>query len=627
VTTRTKSVRRLAVGAEPVPGRGVHFRVWAPERATVAVVFEDAAGRESPGLRLAREPGGYFSGMAHDARPGALYRYRLDDEGAFPDPASRFQPDGPHGPSEVVDAAAYAWNDSSWRGARRDGRVLYELHAGTFTREGTWAAAADRLQELADLGINVVELMPVADFPGRFGWGYDGVNLFAPTRLYGRPDDLRRFVDLAHASGLAVILDVVYNHLGPDGNYLSRFSPHYFSKTMTEWGPAINFDGPRSDGAREYFVSNAAYWISEFHLDGLRLDATQSIVDRSPDHVIAEAARAARAASGGRPILLTAENETQTARLARPGSEGGFGLDILWNDDFHHASRVALTGRREAYFSGYRGTAQELVSTALRGFLYQGQYYAWQGRRRGTPAADLPPSAFLHYLENHDQLANSFDGRRLHQLVQPGRLRALTALLLLGPQTPMLFQGQEFDASSPFLYFADHRGELGEAVRKGRRAFLGQFPSMTSPAAGAALADPGDPAVFERCKLDHAERARNAGAVALHRDLLRLRREDPAFRGGAEIAGAVLADDAFALRFTSPRGGDRLLVVNLGPDRELVPAAEPLLAPPSKGSWELRWSSEHADYGGSGAYSPVDKEARWSLPAACASVLGGPKRG
>jgi maltooligosyltrehalose trehalohydrolase len=621
MTTKTKASRRLAVGAEPVPGGGVHFRVWAPDRARVAVVFD---GSE---FELEREPGGYFSGAAPRAHAGVLYRYRLDDEGPFPDPVSRFQPTGPHGPSEIVDPGAYVWKDSAWSGAPREHRVLYELHVGTFTFDGTWAAAAERLAELADLGITVVEVMPVADFPGRFGWGYDGVNLYAPTRLYGRPDDFRRFVDLAHQAGLAVILDVVYNHLGPDGNYLAQFSPHYFSKTPTEWGPSINFDGPRSEGAREYFIANAAYWISEFHLDGLRLDATQSILDRSPDHVVAALARAARAAAGARTILITAENEAQEARLARPAAEGGFGLDVLWNDDFHHAARVALTGRREAYYSGYLGSPQELVSCALRGYLYQGQYYPWQRQRRGTPSLDLRPPSFLHYLENHDQLANSFDGRRLHQLAQPARLRALTALLLLGPQTPMLFQGQEFAASAPFLYFADHQGPLGAAVREGRRAFLAQFPSMTPPETSAALPVPGDAAVFERCKLDHRERALHAPALALHRDLLRLRREDPAFRGQTPVAAAVLAEGAFVLRFSGPRGDDRLLVVNLGADRELTPAAEPLLAPPPNGPWELRWSSERVEYGGAGAYSPADKEARWVLPAASASVLGGPRHG
>jgi len=612
------------VGAEYSLGRGVHFRVWAPERRGVSVVFEDAGGSERPGPVLEPEPGGYFAGTAEDARPGTLYRFRLDQDGAFADPASRFQPRGPHGPSQVVDPSSYSWRDSAWRGARLEGRVLYEMHVGTFTREGTWEAAGRKLKELAELGITVLELMPVADFPGRFGWGYDGVNLYAPTRLYGAPDEFRAFVDRAHGLGLAVILDVVYNHFGPDGNYLARFSPKYTRAEATDWGPAINFDGESAAPVREYFISNAAYWISEYHLDGLRLDATQSIPDSSPVHVIAEAAAAARAAAGSRSIVLFAENEPQDARLARPAAAEGLGLDGLWSDDFHHTARVALTGRREAYYSGYLGSPQELMSCIMRGFLYQGQFYHWQGKRRGTPASDLPPAAFVHYLENHDQVANSFDGSRLSRLADPARRRALTALLLLGPQTPLLFQGQEFDSSAPFLYFADHSGTLGDAVREGRRRFLSQFPSIASPEAQAALCDPASEAAFDRSKLDEAERARNGATLALHRDLLRLRREEP-FRsqGSGGIAGAVLTPAAFALRFSAARGGDRLLIVNLGPGGDLSPAAEPLLAPPGLGEWELQWSSERPEYGGRGVVSPVDKEGRWSLPAASASLLRG----
>lgn len=615
----------MAVGAEYSSGGGVHFRVWAPGRERVSVAFEDADGRESSGPALDREPGGYFSGAAPRARPGALYRFRLDDEGSFPDPASRFQPRGPHGPSQVVDPGVFVWGDHAWRGARREGQVLYELHVGTFTREGTWKAAARRLKELADLGITVLEIMPVADFPGRFGWGYDGVNLFAPTRLYGAPDDFRSFVDRAHGAGLGVILDVVYNHLGPDGNFLPAFSPSYFSKSPTDWGPSLNFDGQDSGPVREFFVSNAAYWIAEFHLDGLRFDATQSIRDGSPKHILAEAARAARAAAGRRAILITAENERQEARLARPAAAGGYGLDSLWNDDFHHAARVALTGQREAYYSGYLGSPQEIISSLVRGFLYQGQFYDWQGDRRGTPSGDLPPAAFVHYLENHDQVANTLDGRRLHQLAEPGRHRALTALLLLGPQTPLLFQGQEFHASAPFLFFADHQGPLGVAVRDGRRAFLAQFPSLASPEAEAVIPDPRDASVYERCKLDHAERAKNAAALTLHRDLIRLRREEPAFRaqGNGGLAGAVLTDAAFVLRFSGKGGDDRLLVANLGSDRDLSPASEPLLAAPARGIWELLWSSERPEYGGAGVYCPVDKHGRWRLPANSVSVLRG----
>ncbi len=386
------------------------------------------------------------------------------------------------------------------------------MHIGTFTPEGTYAAAAERLPLLADVGVTVIELMPVADFAGRFGWGYDGVDLWAPTHLYGRPDDLRRFVDRAHALGIGVILDVVYNHFGPDGNYLTQFSNTYFSdKYENEWGEPINFDGPGSAGVRELCVENAGYWVQEFHFDGLRLDATQQIFDASPDHLVAAIARRVRAAAGGRGCLLVAENEPQETRMVRAPEAGGYGLDALWNDDFHHAARVALTGHNEAYYSDYRGTPQEILSAVKWGYLYQGQRYAWQNERRGTPALDLPANAFVTFLENHDQVANSVRGERLTTLTSPGMLRAMTAVVLLGPATPMLFQGQEWGSTRPFVYFADHKPELAKAVDEGRRKFLSQFPSCATEAAQAQVLTPHHEATFAACKLDWAERERNTG--------------------------------------------------------------------------------------------------------------------
>jgi maltooligosyltrehalose trehalohydrolase len=329
--------RRLPVGAEVLPGRGVHFRVWASRRRCVEVVLEGGpiqSPRAEPlVIALMPEAPGYFSGLVAGAGAGTLYRYRLDGEAAFyPDPASRFQPRGPHGPSQVIDPDIFDWHDSQWHGMPLAGQVIYEMHLGTFTPEGTWEAASRELPELAKVGITVIEIMPIADFPGRFGWGYDGVNLFAPTRLYGTPDDCRRFVDRAHALGLAVILDVVYNHLGPDGNYLVRFSPEYFSsRYTTDWGEAINFDDERAGPVREFFLANAGYWIDEFHLDGLRLDATQNIYDRSADHILAAISRCVRQAARGRTTLLVAENERQHTQLVRPPAQGGYGLDALWN--------------------------------------------------------------------------------------------------------------------------------------------------------------------------------------------------------------------------------------------------------------------------------------------------------
>lgn len=611
--------RRFPIGAEVV-GEGVHFRVWAPARRQVEVVVE---GSNRHPHRLEAEGAGYFSGPVPGLKAGALYRYRLDGDKAFPDPASRFQPDGPHGPSQVVDPASFRWSDQNWRGCGPRGQVIYEMHIGTFTPEGTWQAAAERLPDLADLGVTLLEVMPVADFPGRFGWGYDGVDLFAPTQLYGTPDAFRAFVDRAHALGLGVLLDVVYNHLGPAGNYVREYSPHYFTdRYPNEWGDALNFDGPESGPVREYFIANAGYWIDEYHLDGLRLDATQQIFDASSEHILAAISREVRRRAGGRATYLVGENEPQNSRLVRPLDAGGYGLDALWNDDYHHSAVVALTGRSEAYYSDYQGTAREFLAAIKYGFLYQGQYYTWQKAGRGTSAFDLPGWAFVSFLENHDQVANSGQGRRCHQLTSPGRWRALTALTLLGPATPMLFQGQEFASSAPFLFFADHEPELATLVYKGRREFLGQFPGLATPEAQDQIDDPAAVATFERCKLDHGERQRHAAIYQLHRDLLRLRREDTAFhpRHPRRLDGAVLSDQALVVRFFGDGADQRLLLVNFGRDLPLAPAPEPLLAPPEGQRWKTLWTSEEIRYGGTGL-APLNPDAVWHLPGESAIVL------
>jgi maltooligosyltrehalose trehalohydrolase len=614
--------RRLPVGAEVQPDGGTHFRVWAPGPREVRLAIEGRS-REPLDVALEAEPQGYYSALVPNAGPGDRYRYRLDEK-LFADPASRFQPDGPFGPSEIVSPGRYTWSDAGWRGITLAGQVIYELHVGTFTREGTWRAAAERLSAIAETGITTVEVMPLSEFPGRFGWGYDGVFLYAPTRLYGTPDDFRAFVDAAHGIGLGVILDVVYNHIGPSGAVLRQYAPAYYTDQYeNEWGEALNFDGRCSGPVREYFASNARYWIEEFHLDGLRLDATQTIHDRSERHVIADITMEARAGAKGRDIIVISESETQDVRLVRPIAEGGYGGDGVWNDDLHHSAIVAVTGRREAYYSDHPGTPQEFISAAKYGYLFQGQRYAWQKKPRGRRAGGVPPAAFVNYIENHDQVANSGDGSRLHARTSPGRYRAVTALVLLLPGTPLLFQGQEFGASSPFLFFADHEADLAAAVQKGRGEFVAQFPSVASPAMQARIPPPHDPATFERCKLRWEERERNVTHVQLHRDLLALRKDDAAFaqqRPGA-VDGAVLAPEAFVLRYTTEQPEDeRLLLINFGADLDAASFAEPLVAPPDDHQWRVRWSSEEPDYGGCGT-PPIVTAQGWHIPGHAAIVL------
>jgi maltooligosyltrehalose trehalohydrolase len=609
--------RRLPVGAEPAGSGGVHFRVWAPLACKLSVEIEGLA--ISP---LTAEPDGYFAGAVADAQPGMRYRFRRDsDAEAMPDPVSRFQPEGPEGPSEIIDPGAFSWTDADWRGRPREQLVIYEMHIGTFTAEGTWAAAACELPALAELGVTCLEIMPVAEFAGQFGWGYDGVDLFAPTRLYGRPDDFRSFIDRAHAVGIAVILDVVYNHLGPEGHYLNFYAAAYFTDRYDcEWGKAINFDGPDAGPSREFFLANAGYWIDEYHLDGLRLDATQAIFDSSDDHILAAIIRKVRDVGVDRITFVVGENEPQHAKLARSPERGGYGLDALWNDDFHHSAMVALTGRREAYYTDYRGSPSEFIAAAKYGFLYQGQRYQWQKKPRGTPAFDLPAESFVLFLQNHDQIANSGTGQRAHLLTSPGRWRSLTAYFLLMPGIPMLFQGQEFGASSPFFYFADYKPELARQVRQGRGKSLAQFPSLATPEMQGELADPGAAETFRRSILKLDERETHAAIYALHRDLLALRRDDPVFgHRPCRVEGAPLSEAAWALRYFADDNTDRLLIVNLGRDLALEPAPEPLLAPVEGQSWHVLWSSESPRYGGTATPAPVDDDVL-RIPAETALI-------
>lgn len=597
------------------------FRVWAPEARRVDVVFQDG---DCKSFALAREAGGYFSGAANTS--ARLYRYRVEEAGPWPDPCSRFQPQGVHGPSLLVDPEAFQWTDAQWRGVDIERQVIYELHIGAFSPEGTFDAAAGKLEYLRDLGVTVLEIMPVAECPGRWNWGYDGVQIYAPYHVYGDHEALKRFVDRAHALGLAVILDAVYNHVGPDGNYLKGFSPHYFSKRhRTDWGEPFNLDGEHSAGVREFLIGNACYWIREFHLDGFRLDATQSIFDAGETHLLAELTQRARAAAHPRRIVFIAENEPQCSEHLLPVNAGGFGMDAMWNDDFHHSARVALTGTRDGYFHDYTGRAQELLSCIRRGFLYQGQWYAWQQQSRGSPLRGRGASACIIFLQNHDQVGNTATGVRVHAQCAPARYRAMLALMLLAPQTPMLFMGQEFSASAAFTFFADHVAALSREVHAGRRDFVSQFAAHAEATLQALIPDPGKERTFSSCKLDWSECERHGAMLNLHRDLLRLRAHDPAIsrQDVAALDGATLSEHCLVLRWFDSDHGDRLLIVNLDMELPAGSIAEPLLAPPRGSGWQVLWNSEAPQYGGLGWFEPVAEHGRgaWRIQAQCAVLL------
>lgn len=602
------------------------FRVWAPDAHAVDVVFDED---DCKPLALNRDSGGYFSGTLRTT--ARLYKYRVDGAGPWPDPCSRFQPQGVHGPSQIVDPDSFAWSDAHWRGIGIEGQVIYELHVGAFTPAGTFDAAADELPYLRDLGVTLLEIMPIAECPGRWNWGYDGVQLYAPYHVYGDHDAFKRFVDRAHALGLAVMLDVVYNHVGPDGNYLKCFSPYYFSRlNRTDWGEPLNFDEPHHAGVRDFVVGNVCYWLREFHLDGFRLDATQSMFDSSATHILAEITQRARDAALPRSIVVIAENEPQCSQHLQPIDAGGFGLDAMWNDDFHHSARVALTGSRDGYFQDYSGRAQEFIACIRHGFLYQGQWYDWQKQGRGTPLRDRPASACIIFLQNHDQVGNTFTGERIHSGCAPALYRALLALTLLAPQTPLLFMGQEFAASTPFKFFADHTAALSRLVHTGRRDFIRQFQAYADPAVQALIADPSNERTFLDSKLDWSERERHGASFTLHRDLLQLRAHDAVIRrqDADAIDGATLAEHILALRWFDAEHGDRLLVVNLGGEAPAKSFAEPLLAPPRGSGWQVRWSSESPQYGGHGAIEPVADHGcgPWRIQAHSAVLLAATPR-
>jgi maltooligosyltrehalose trehalohydrolase len=630
-----------AIGAELLPNGGAHFRVWAPRCSQLEVVFADAPDKP---VSLERDANGYFEATveASRAKHGSRYKFRLNGNDIFPDPWSRFQPEGPHGNSQLWDGRTYKWQHADWPGVHLKGQVLYEMHVGTFTPEGTYATAEQKLPLLKEAGITVVELMPLAEFPGRFGWGYDGVKLFAPYHGYGSPDELRHLVDAAHGLGLGVLLDVVYNHLGPDGNYIGQFSETFFThKHHTPWGDAINYDGEGSAAVREFVTSNAAYWIRDFHFDGLRLDATQTIFDDSPrsggKHIVRAIGEAVRAAAGGRETIVVAEDDERRADMV---SAEGHGLDGIWNDDLHHSVRVALTGRRPYYLAPFQGSAQELVSAAKHGFLHTGQTIGdTSGQtvavKHGEPAGPrrllgqltfgVPPWRFVNYIENHDQVSAETKGSRLRTLTSAAAYRAMSAYLLLGPGTPMLFQGQEFGSTSPFPYFADHVDPLRPLVREGRWDFLRAFIPGEVKARGEELGlpDPGDESTVQAAKLDWSERDREPELSALYNDLIALRKQEAIFiSGDLRVDGALIAEHCLLLRYWPERGRAeeaRLLVVNLGDDVDLPELAEPLLGTES-GGWQTLFSSEDPKYGGSGS-PPFEDEGGWHMAAKSAIYL------
>ena len=493
-----RRARSMPFGAEVRDDGVTRFRLWAPGARSVALWLEDRA----EALPIPRDAEGWAVLVTADARPGTRYRFQIDGQLLVPDPASRFQPEGVHGPSEVVDPRAHSWFDADWPGIPPERLVFYELHVGTFTPAGTFAAATERLDHLAGLGVTAVQLMPVAEFPGRRGWGYDGVLPFAPKALYGRPEDLKSLVDAAHARGLAVFLDVVYNHFGPEGNYLHRYAPPFFNpRHQTPWGAAINFDGAGSEIVRAFVVHNALYWLEEFHLDGLRLDAVHAIHEGSRSHLLEELTQAiARGPGSERPVHLVLENDGNEAQLlARDGAPPS---RAQWNDDLHHALHVLLTGERNGYYADYEPPVSALGRALAEGFVYQGEHSPYRGRPRGEPSGGLSPTAFVGFLQNHDQVGNRAFGERITRLAPPEAVRAATAVFCLAPSLPLIFMGQEWAAPEPFLFFSDLGPEVGPSVAEGRRREFSRFPEFSDPRARERIPDPQAEETWKRSMLD-----------------------------------------------------------------------------------------------------------------------------
>jgi len=511
---------KLNLSANILRDDTVSFRVWAPRVRELSVILPNRGGNSFP---LASEGNGYFSGVVAGIGDGENYLYLLDGETARPDPASRFQPEGVHGPSQIVAADRYAWNANDWKGIPLDDYIIYELHVGTFTQSGTFDEAISRLDYLRELGITAVELMPVAQFPGERNWGYDGTYPFAPQNSYGGPDGLKRLVDACHSRGLAVILDVVYNHLGPEGNYLSCFGPYFTDRYRTPWGDAVNYDGPDSDPVRHYFISNALYWITEYHIDTLRLDAIHGIYDFSAQHILQELTEIVhrQGVALGRRIHVIAESDLNDVRVINPPDLGGYGLDAQWNDDYHHALRTLLTGERAGYYGDF-GQFSDLVKGFREGFVYSGGYSTIRRRRHGSSSALHPPSQLVVFSQNHDQVGNRMLGERPGKHLSMPQLKLAAATVLLSPYLPLLFMGEEYAESSPFPYFVSFEdADLVESVRRGRREEFSAFDCQASPP------DPQSEATFLSAKLNQGQRqhGQQRAMFDFYRDLIHLRKE------------------------------------------------------------------------------------------------------
>ncbi|MEW5756981.1 MAG: malto-oligosyltrehalose trehalohydrolase [Pseudomonadota bacterium] len=573
----------MPFGAQLTEKNEVRFRLWAPSAQRVMLLIDNDAPVPMQALQA-----GWYECISARAHPGSRYRYQIDEGQWVPDPASRFNPDDVHGASQVIDAASFDWQDSAWRGRPWEEAVIYEVHVGTFTPQGTFAALEQRLDYLADLGITAIELMPVADFPGRCNWGYDGALLFAPDSTYGTPDDLKRLVQSAHRRGLMMLLDVVYNHFGPDGNYLHLCAPQFFTDHHhTPWGAAVNFDDRANRPVREFYIHNALYWLEEYHFDGLRLDAVHAMLDDSRPHILEEIAQTVRATLGqDRHIHLILENDHNAARYLERRRDGAMVYyDAQWNDDAHHALHVLLTGEQDGYYADYADHPLAHLGRCLtEGFSYQGEPSGYRrGERRGESSAHLPPTAFVSFLQNHDQVGNRAFGERLAVLVVPQALHAATALVLLAPSPPLLFMGEEWGAREPFLFFCDFGADLARGVTEGRRRDFARFERFRDPVAHAAIPDPCAAQTFERSRLDWSaqERVPHRQWLARYRHLLALRQRliVPRLRGARADGYRVLASRALCAAWRLGDGARLSVYANLSGESILVseaPACSPV---------------------------------------------------